>query len=66
MGGSRSSDDKGGTRMKERGAETLDMDSGASGGIGRGVVMAVNIATVRKHGQPPEWYGSGRRERDSD
>ena len=40
--------------MKERGAEILDIDSGDSGGIGSGVVMAVNIATVRKHGQPPE------------
>jgi len=49
MGGSRPSDEKGRTRMKKRGRETLDLDSGGGGGVWRDVVMAVNIAAVRKH-----------------
>jgi len=49
MPGSYPSDDKGRTRMKKRGGETLDLNSGGGGGVVRDVVMVVNIAAVRKH-----------------
>lgn len=49
MRGSYPSNNKGRTRMKKRGGETLAMNAGGGGG-GRGdVVMAVNIAAVREH-----------------